>query len=284
MPYPSVKRGWKADEEQGGSDPPPPPAYTEVKKTRSLSPSAEPDEGRVVWSNSDVHAELAKGLGPEYVSSRKGPAGAGDLSYLSTNDCIDLLNRIFGSDRWSHSIIFHHTDLREQSNKWIADATCIVRITVRWPDGATSFHEGKGYGGNKGLKTRGEAVEGAEKEAESDALKRAARNFGSATGNCLYDKQFVTHLKKVKYDEKNKASPKRWTAESLLRKASLDDGAEKQQKLSFQSTASHVPRATGGTLKTLKASSPPPPPVEDYFKSDDDEDGLFVKDDEFTEF
>ena len=49
----------------------PPPACTEVKKTRSLSPSAEPDEGRVVWSNSDANAELAKGLGPEYVSSRR---------------------------------------------------------------------------------------------------------------------------------------------------------------------------------------------------------------------
>ena len=35
------------------------------------------------------------------------------------------------------------------------------------------------------VRTRGEAVEGAEKEAESDALKRAARNFGSAPGIAL---------------------------------------------------------------------------------------------------
>lgn len=268
MPIPSVKRSRTA-EEQGDTVPPP---YTEVKKTRSLSPGARVDDGRVLWSNSDVNAELAKGLGPDYVSSRKGPVGTSELMYLSTNNCMDLLNGIFGPDRWSGSILFHDCAVRQENHKWIADATAIVKITVKWPEGDISSREGKGYGGNKKLNTRGEAVEAAEKEAESDALKRAARQFGSALGNCLYDKDYVVYLRGVKYQERNKSTPTRWTAETLLRKPFVDDAAKKQKKLSFQPVGHHARSAMNGTVKTSLVEE------EDYFGSDGEE-GLFVDDD-----
>lgn len=110
---------------------------------------------------------------------------------------------------------------------------CIICITICWPNRAISFYKGKGYKGNKGLKIRGKAVEGAKKKAELNTLKYTIRNFSSTTRNYLYNKQFITYLKKVKYNKKNKASPKRWTAESLLCKALLDNNTKKQQKLPF---------------------------------------------------
>jgi len=41
------------------------------------------------------------------------------------------------------------------------------------------------------------AIEKAKKEAVSDALKRALRQFGHALGNCVYDKE---HVRKVRKD------------------------------------------------------------------------------------
>ena len=68
MPYTSVKRGWKA-EEQGGSGP---PVHTEVKKTKSLLPGAEPDEGRGVWSIVNRQGGASKGLGQLHVRQPQG--------------------------------------------------------------------------------------------------------------------------------------------------------------------------------------------------------------------
>jgi len=36
------------------------------------------------------------------------------------------------------------------------------------------------------------------KEAVTDALKRALRNFGNLLGNCLYDKEYTREIQKVK--------------------------------------------------------------------------------------
>lgn len=38
----------------------------------------------------------------------------------------------------------------------------------------------------------------ANKEAVTDALKRALRSFGNLTGNCLYDKEYLSKVKSVK--------------------------------------------------------------------------------------
>lgn len=36
------------------------------------------------------------------------------------------------------------------------------------------------------------------KEAVTDALKRALRNFGNLLGNCLYDKEYTKEIQKIK--------------------------------------------------------------------------------------
>lgn len=36
------------------------------------------------------------------------------------------------------------------------------------------------------------------KEAVTDGLKRALRNFGSLLGNCLYDKAYIAEMGKMK--------------------------------------------------------------------------------------
>lgn len=70
----------------------------------------------------------------------------------------------------------------------------IVRVTLR--DG--TFHEDVGYGQIKNSKGKAEAFEKAKKEGTTDALKRALRNFGNLLGNCIYDKDYVSKVTKLK--------------------------------------------------------------------------------------
>jgi len=59
-----------------------------------------------------------------------------------------------------------------------------VRVTV-----GTTVREGTGYGSGMGKpEAIGDAVEGAIKEAETDAMKRALMTFGNPFGLALYDK------------------------------------------------------------------------------------------------
>lgn len=83
----------------------------------------------------------------------------------------------------------------------------IVRVTLR--DG--TFHEDIGYGHIENCKGKAAAFEKAKKEAATDALKRALRNFGNVLGNCLYDKDYLQKVTKVK------VAPSKWDAENLHR-------------------------------------------------------------------
>lgn len=68
-----------------------------------------------------------------------------------------------------------------------------------------------GYGHIENCKGKAAAFEKAKKEAATDALKRALRNFGNVLGNCLYDKDYLQRVTKVK------VQPSRWDAENLHR-------------------------------------------------------------------
>ena len=68
-----------------------------------------------------------------------------------------------------------------------------------------------GYGHIENCKGKAAAFEKAKKEAATDALKRALRNFGNVLGNCLYDKDYLQKVTKVKIQ------PSRWDAENLHR-------------------------------------------------------------------
>lgn len=137
----------------------------------------------------DQIAELKKPLDPKHVikpSGNFGPKG----DYVEGWVVINELNRVFGFDGWSYTIDLRQDDLREaevvkngqKSMQWQAAYTCVCTLTVA---GVTRQDVGFGSGFAKGI---GDAIEGATKEAATDALKRAARTFGNIFGLALYDK------------------------------------------------------------------------------------------------
>lgn len=73
---------------------------------------------------------------------------------------------------------------------------------------AHHFEQDIGYGNCENFKGKAGAFEKAKKEAVTDAMKRALRNFGNVLGNCLYDKDYlkqVTRLKPKSYHKWSEA-------------------------------------------------------------------------------
>ena len=115
------------------------------------------------------------------------------MSYVEGWHVIAEANRIFGFDGWtSETVLLRETnrdlvELTGQNGKyhqWRIGYIAKVRITA----GGVS-REGTGYGSGMGKpEAVGDAVEGAIKESETDARKRALMTFGSPFGLALYDK------------------------------------------------------------------------------------------------
>ena len=106
-------------------------------------------------------------------------SGWGDkVPYVESWKAIDAANRIFGFDGWNSETL--------EANLVSEDVKCVsyiakVRITI-----GNTVKEGYGAGhGRKG--GIGDKHESAIKEAESDAQKRALRQFGYQFGLSLYD-------------------------------------------------------------------------------------------------
>jgi DNA repair and recombination protein RAD52 len=125
-------------------------------------------------------------LDPKHVvepSGSFGPKG----SYIQGWHAIAEANRIFGFGGWSYTIKTMTQDALSETDKngkkqWQAAYTCIVTVTV---EGVV--REDVGFGSGFAAQI-GDAVEGATKEAVTDALKRALRTFGNSFGLALYDK------------------------------------------------------------------------------------------------
>lgn len=77
--------------------PPAPPPFS--YQTFQPRPSLDTAEKMAV-----LRAKLEKQLGPEYVSTRVGPAGGGKLTYIEGWKAINLANEVFGFDGWASSI------------------------------------------------------------------------------------------------------------------------------------------------------------------------------------
>lgn len=125
-------------------------------------------------------------LDPKHVVKPSGSFGPkGD--YLEGWHVINELNRVFGFDGWSYTIDLTRDalDRVEGKDQWAAAYTCICTLRV---GEVTRQDVGFGSGFAKGV---GDAIEGATKEAVTDALKRAARTFGNVFGLALYDKSRV---------------------------------------------------------------------------------------------
>lgn len=129
--------------------------------------------------------ELAKPLDPKNVKPPKkfGPKG----DYIEGWLAIAEANRIFGFDGWSYTVnlIKDAVDLgkdKDGNDQWQAAYTCICTVEA---GGVTRQDVGFGSGFAKMI---GDAIEGATKEATTDALKRCLRTFGHPFGLALYDK------------------------------------------------------------------------------------------------
>ena len=154
-------------------------------------------------------AMLASALDPAHVKTRRGPKGR-TLSYVEGWRMVAEANRIFGFEGWDREtvevrLLREGEGLDADGNPvWTAAYMAKVRITV-WAGGtprsssrikcgtgsgqALVVREGLGFGdGTAPLGRPGEAHEGAIKEAETDATKRALVTFGGALGLELYDK------------------------------------------------------------------------------------------------
>lgn len=144
-----------------------------------------------------LQSRLEKQLGPEYLSSRSGPSGQ-KVHYIAAEKCIALANEVFGFNGWSSSIQNIQVDFVDehpQTMKISLGLSVIVRVTLR--DG--TFHEDIGYGHIENCKGKAAAFEKAKKEGTTDALKRALRNFGNVLGNCIYDKDYLAKVTKIKH-------------------------------------------------------------------------------------
>ncbi|KKA29398.1 hypothetical protein TD95_003850 [Thielaviopsis punctulata] len=149
---------------------------------------------------------LDKQLGPEYISNRQGPGGS-RVHYLAADKVINLANEVFGFNGWSSSIQNIQVDFVDenpQTGRVSLGLSVIVRVTLR--DG--SYHEDLGYGNVDNAKGKAAAFEKAKKEGTTDGLKRALRNFGNVLGNCIYDKDYLSKVTRVKtqpsrFDEAN---------------------------------------------------------------------------------
>ncbi|KAI5201644.1 hypothetical protein E4T39_05166 [Aureobasidium subglaciale] len=156
-----------------------------------------------------LQSRLDKQLGPEYISTRPGNGG-GKVHYLAAEKVINLANEVFGFNGWSSAIRDVQIDFCDESpttGKINLGLSTIVRVSLR--DG--TFHEDIGYGHIENCKGKAAAFEKAKKEATTDALKRALRNFGNVLGNCLYDKDYLARVTKVRI------APSKWDAENLHR-------------------------------------------------------------------
>ncbi|ROW00840.1 hypothetical protein VMCG_06483 [Cytospora schulzeri] len=143
-----------------------------------------------------LQSRLEKQLGPEYLSARTGPSGQ-KVHYIAAEKCIALANEVFGFNGWSSAIKEVQVDFVDenpQTLKISLGLSVIVRVTLR--DG--TFHEDIGYGHIENCKGKAAAFEKAKKEGTTDALKRALRNFGNVLGNCIYDKEYLKKVTKLK--------------------------------------------------------------------------------------
>jgi DNA recombination protein Rad52 len=149
-----------------------------------------------------VGDQLEQFLGPEYICYRPGEGGR-KLAYAEGHEIIGLLNSIFGWDGWNTKVMNSTEDYANENNggKWSVGLAVTVRLTVLVKDSdkiREVYREDVGYGTIDNGPGRGKSMEKCRKEAVTDGLKRAARQFGNATGGCLYNKQYLDKIKQVR--------------------------------------------------------------------------------------
>lgn len=147
------------------------------------------------YDSSRVAECLKLRVDPEYVSSRQGAARQ-ELYYLTGEVAINIANDIFGYDGWSDEIrsVTEVESVKGSDGKWTVSYSMVVRIVLRQEK---VYREDIGHGTGVNV-SKLLAVEKAQKEAKTDATKRCFREYGNATGNCLYNKRYLEMVGKYK--------------------------------------------------------------------------------------
>lgn len=139
----------------------------------------------------EIEAMLDEKIPRSVVEQRDGGGGR-SLSYLTAHYVIDRLNQVFGHMNWTKEIKEVKEVVNTTSRGQFPAYIVKVRLTVSIPGEEGSFtcvaKEAYGYGNDKSGQN---AHELAIKEAVSDALKVAAKDFGMSMGLALYDKEQV---------------------------------------------------------------------------------------------
>ncbi|GMG40569.1 unnamed protein product [Ambrosiozyma monospora] len=181
-------------------------SYNEVNKRIPASMKNVPFSPQ---ERTRIAKALNKQLGPEYLSKRRG-AGGSNVTYIEGFKAINLANEIFTPFGWSSDVQSSQVDYVEEKNGRVSlGLYAVVRVTLK--DG--TYHEDIGYGSIEGARTKAAAFDKCRKEAITDGIKRALRQFGNALGNCIYDKDYLSKIGKVS------AEPTEFQQESLLRRS-----------------------------------------------------------------
>lgn len=136
-----------------------------------------------------VCALLDADLARSAVKSRS--QGGANLSYVDTYYVIKRLNECFGNLGWDSETVqmVEVPGNKDRNGVQLVAYRAMVRISAMIAVGDGSYlkvvKEGTGWGSDKSTLNPHEM---ASKEAESDALKRAAMKFGMSLGLALYDK------------------------------------------------------------------------------------------------
>ncbi|KAI8589461.1 hypothetical protein BDZ88DRAFT_395956 [Geranomyces variabilis] len=153
--------------------------------------------GSIPFTEQETHhiaTQLKQQLGPEFVSTRQGPGGAGKLSYIEGWKVTNIANDIFGFNGWANKVVDITVDFVDVENGKVSTGiSSIVRVTLK--DG--SYHEDVGYGSIDNARTKSAAFEKAKKESITDATKRALKHFGNSMGACLYNKDYCKKIARI---------------------------------------------------------------------------------------
>jgi len=135
--------------------------------------------------------ELEKPLDRKYVKERK--QGGTNVSYIEAWHAINEANRIFGFDGWVRETVYNKEICRDerkvgkaQNDGYKVGYEACVQVRVFDGD-KIIIREGTGHGSGISVDLF-DCIEGAAKEAETDAMKRALMTFGNQFGLALYDK------------------------------------------------------------------------------------------------
>lgn len=189
-------------------------------------------------------AALNAPLAREHVKERD--QGRNKVSYIEGWHAIAEANRIFGFDGWTRETVMceccYEGDYEKavwenghKTDRTVTSFRCSYRARVR-VTAMGIVREGSGHG-HGFADNPGEAHESAEKEAETDAMKRALMTFGNPFGLALYDK---------KQAEVAPANPSSAGANRATRPASTGGSRAPMAAAPQNSPTGHGPTATNG--------------------------------------